>query len=132
MCEMPDCYIRDDRKARKPHTCCECKGRIRPGETYHYHHGVWAGDPLAYKVCLDCDALREQCDLGLSFDDCTPFGYLSETVGNSAPQHPEALLRFIEIKTRRGAAVPQWMQDLADPPAPCVRQWPVVAEGGKR
>ena len=111
MCEMPSCYGVEDRKARIAHTCYECKGSIKPGETYHYHHGVWDGVGDSFKVCVDCEALRVTCDDGREYDERTPFGGLSETI--MAVEVPALLARMIEIKTRRGAAIPKWMQDRA-------------------
>lgn len=67
MSEMPQCYRLVKRKARKDHKCCECRGLIPKGESYNYHSGIWNGEPESYKVCVDCDALREkirnECDL---------------------------------------------------------------------
>lgn len=50
--DMPSVYRCDLRKARSQHTCCECRGTIRKGETYNYHHGIWSGEAQAYKVCF--------------------------------------------------------------------------------
>ena len=111
MCEMPSCYGHERRKARKAHLCCECHGTIQPGETYHYHHGVWDGEGSAYKVCMDCEALRADCDSDAEHDERTPFEGLSDSIGNMCPTVPEILVRFIKIKRRRGVVVPQWMSE---------------------
>ena len=58
--EMPSCYRLITRKARTEHRCCECHGVIEKGERYHYHSGVWDGSPASFKVCSDCEALREK------------------------------------------------------------------------
>ena len=109
MCEMPSCYGVEDRKARIAHTCYECKGSIKPGETYHYHHGVWDGVGDSFKVCVDCEALRVTCDDGREYDEKTPFGGLYESVMES--NDLTFINRLIEIKTRRGAAIPVQMAD---------------------
>lgn len=71
--EFPTAYQMIKRTARKDHRCCECRGVIRKGERYNYHSGIWEGEPCAYKVCVDCEALRDQvrrdCEL---FDDEVP------------------------------------------------------------
>lgn len=112
MCEMPSCYGHEERKARKSHKCCECHGTIQPGEKYHYHHGVWDGDAMSFKVCMDCEALRAECDRGARYDECTPFEGLHDSVEGIG--EPELFARFVEIKRRRGATVPQWMATRAD------------------
>lgn len=115
MCEMPSCYGHEERKARKAHNCSECHGTIQPGERYHHHHGVWDGKASDYKVCADCEALRAECDKDARQDDeRTPFEGLSESVDGMWPHSPEVLVRFVEIKRRRGATVPQWMATRAD------------------
>jgi len=110
MCEPPSCYGHEQRKARKEHKCCECDGVIAKGETYHFHHGVWDGQAASYKVCADCEALKKYCDADVEFDEeRTPFGGLVEVVeGKSA--HVRGLIgRYVEIKTKRGAPVAQWL-----------------------
>lgn len=112
MCEMPSCYVREERKARMSHKCCECDGTIKPGEKYHYHHGIWDGKASSFKVCMDCAALRAECDRECRHDDCTPFEGLHDTVEGIG--EPELFARFVEIKRRRGATVPLWMATRAD------------------
>lgn len=46
------------RKARKPHTCSECRGPIEPGVTYEYVTGKWE-DVLYFKTCPLCLELRQ-------------------------------------------------------------------------
>ena len=107
MCEMPSCYGRDHRKARKAHKCCECHGMIQPGEIYHYHHGVWDGEARGFKVCIDCDALRAACDRDARYYERTPFEGLHDSVEESGDV--ELCARFMGIMLRRGASIPQWM-----------------------
>lgn len=105
MCELPSCYGHEERQARRAHKCCECHGTIQPGELYHYHHGVWDGKASNYKVCVDCEALRAECDEDARPDECTPFEGLYESVDALWPD--ELFARFVEIKRRRGATVPE-------------------------
>ena len=109
MCEIPECYGYENRKARKQHTCCECLGTIQPGERYHYHHGVWDGEAMSYKVCADCEALRADLDRDTPHDECTPFEGLVDSVMGSG--NPELIARLMEIKRIRCATTPQWMAD---------------------
>lgn len=112
--ERPSCYGHEQRKARKAHKCCECAGIIQAGETYHYHHGIWDGEASDYKVCLDCEALKSECDSDSHPDECTAFGELSDTVAGCLRGEPEFFVRFMEIKRKRGATIPAWMAELAD------------------
>ena len=74
MCETPEVYVHERPKARKKHTCCECRGVIQPGELYHRHRGVWDGRGCSFRVCNDCEAIRKEMDEGLPCDEWTPFG----------------------------------------------------------
>ena len=103
MTEMPSCYGNEERKARKAHKCCECHGTIQPGEKYHFHHGVWDGEAHDYKVCVDCEALRAECDLDREPEECTPFERLSEAVSAMRSHAPELYERYVKIGRRRGA-----------------------------
>jgi hypothetical protein len=55
-------------KAAKPHTCNECKTKIRPGQKYLKVVGKLDGDFFTRKVCLDCESLGDVffCD-GFAF-----------------------------------------------------------------
>lgn len=44
--------------ARKNHKCEECGQSIKPGEVYHYHWGIFYGDPVTHKACERCGDLR--------------------------------------------------------------------------
>ena len=67
MGELSSCYSLKKRKARKQHKCCECKGVIQAGEVYNLHSGIWNCEPASFKVCADCEELRDrirsECDL---------------------------------------------------------------------
>ena len=113
--EMPECFVHDRRKARKTHKCCECHGAIQKGELYHHMSGVWAEGPDAYKVCFDCEQLREDVDEGHRLDEVTAFEGLFDAVFNGA-EVQAFMVRFIENADRRGSMiVPGWARKKADP-----------------
>jgi len=56
---LPSFFINDTRIARKQHKCCECRGQILAGEAYHCLKGVWEGEWAAFKICPECQQLRE-------------------------------------------------------------------------
>lgn len=56
--ELPSAFSEKERKARKPHECCECNQEIKIGEKYQYCSGIWDGEPSSYKTCLSCLTLR--------------------------------------------------------------------------
>jgi len=102
MSEPIECYGMKTRKARKEHKCCECHGVIQRGELYHYHHGIFDGNPVHYKVCADCEALRERVDRDvLDNYERTPFEGLCEASQNK----PETKLAYIRIRIKRGAKI---------------------------
>lgn len=100
--ELPACYGHELRKARKDHKCCECRGVIAKGETYHFHHGVWDGSGASYKVCVDCEGLRIELDRdNACWEDTTYFTGLGEAVYDSGD---DALIeRYKNIKLKRNA-----------------------------
>lgn len=100
--EPPQAYWHTTPKARKAHTCCECGGRIEPGEHYHRHRGVWEWTPETYRVCVDCEALRADIDRGRHLDETTPFGFLSEEVADLERDEPDLAARFAAIRAKRG------------------------------
>ena len=46
-------------RARKPHTCCEGKGLIEPGQTYYSHAGMHEGEFQNYNICATCEAFSQ-------------------------------------------------------------------------
>ena len=78
MSEQPSAYKHAKPKAKKVHKCCECRGEIQPGEVYHLHSGIWDGRPSAFKVCNDCEELRERIRVqgNLCWDEVPPLEYL--------------------------------------------------------
>ena len=112
MFELAACYGMEKRKARVVHQCCECRGKIAVGEVYNYHHGVWDGFGKEFKVCVDCDALRVECDRDAKHDDeRTPFEGLHDAADGMWHGRPELFVRFVLIKAKRGAYVPRWMAE---------------------
>lgn len=77
-CENPPTvYERDEVRARKAHTCCECRReRIAAGDTYWRHSGLWDGRWDTFKRCQRC----ESAALALASEDvdleCLTFGAL--------------------------------------------------------
>lgn len=55
------------RKARKPHTCCECGDTIGPGQRYEVASGCWEGSWDHFKTCITCVRIR---------DDLFPCGHV--------------------------------------------------------
>ena len=77
----PSAFTEKERKARKPHKCCECGHEITVGEKYQYVSGIWDGEPDSYKTCLSCVTLRGNyvCKAGYEL----AFGELREGISNS-------------------------------------------------
>lgn len=78
-------YVSVKRKARKSHTCCECRGKIAVGETYELVTGLWEGSWSTFKTCPDCLPVR--CALAATEDSCGGYlhGGLREELCNYAP-----------------------------------------------
>jgi hypothetical protein len=96
---MSDFYQSRTPKARKNHRCCECAGKIKIGEVYFRHSGVWEGDFFTYKNCDDCEHLRAELNEELDTEDQIGFGelcgYCMETGGFD-------YLRCLQIQIKRG------------------------------
>lgn len=79
------CSVKDVR-ARKQHTCCECKRVIERGETYELVKGCWEGCWEVYKTCLGCQRIRQHfCSDGWLFGnlaeqirECIGFNYVTD------------------------------------------------------
>lgn len=50
--------------AHKTHICCECGGVIKLFETYERASGIWDGEPMRFKTCLDCVEMRKELSEG--------------------------------------------------------------------
>lgn len=72
--DPPKLYLEQKRKARKNHTCYECRGLIQKGESYMYYKGLWDGDFCEFKHCLDCSSLIQQAQKKDSECGCFMFG----------------------------------------------------------
>jgi hypothetical protein len=57
--QLPTVFQEEERKARKPHQCCECAEIIPAGFVYRYSHGVWDGEGRDYKTCVRCAKVRD-------------------------------------------------------------------------
>lgn len=55
----PSCHTQVIRRARKEHKCCECKRVIGPRESYTPESGIWDGEPMRFKTCMDCMSVRD-------------------------------------------------------------------------
>ena len=61
------------RKARKAHTCYECKEHIPAGGKYHLYTGLHEGKWYSYKICIPCEFRRHEA---ASDGEYPPFGEL--------------------------------------------------------
>jgi hypothetical protein len=66
-------------KARKPHRCYECRGSIKPGESYERTAGKWDGDFCSFKTCALCRELRRWAVISVPCF-CWTYGELHENV----------------------------------------------------
>lgn len=99
---MSDCYTFKQRKAKEEHVCIECKGIIKKGEQYTYHSGVWEGVGQDFKVCCDCQEIRDTISEGLFEDGDLVFGGLSDSFDDmSDPTISKAHDKFLETKYKR-------------------------------
>lgn len=108
MSDYPQAYVNAVVKARKPHRCYECRGDIKAGEQYHRHSGIWDGEPGRFKVCSECDALREEADAETEGgpEDLVYFGELLNHLLET--WDAKRLRRFVTNADNRGATVPPW------------------------
>jgi hypothetical protein len=102
--ELPKCYTSTNPRARKPHTCCECRGTISKGEKYHLFSGIW-DEAHTYKTCAECEVLRsDACPEGHVFGD------LYNDVFESG--NPNWVKRFMDTRRKRSApeSPKRWME----------------------
>jgi hypothetical protein len=97
--ELPSVFDATMRRARKEHTCCECKQSIRIGDLYELAKGCWNGKWDSFKTCDTCADLRRQVEdiIDCAFDDPICFGELREMC-------EEYNLEFTEIREARPLA----------------------------
>jgi hypothetical protein len=60
--EQPEFYNKRFVTARKAHSCCECRGAIKPGDSYEYVSGLWGGYFDTFKTCKHCAWIRAEFD----------------------------------------------------------------------
>ena len=106
--EYPKVYNQWNRKARKEHKCCECKGTIKRGEEYIYASGIW-DKPADYKFCLCCMDLRMEIMENIDPEDTPPFGGLHDDVFQS--DNIEWMQRYVDNAKVRGGSLGRdnWM-----------------------
>jgi hypothetical protein len=54
--ETAEVYNEVERKARKPHKCDGCGGKIAVGEKYTYYSGIYDHEPFHGHACAECVA----------------------------------------------------------------------------
>ena len=81
----PPAVFREERRAaRKEYVCCECGGRIEPGEVYGYTRGCWPDGALpgesywkTFRSCKNCADIREHWNArSTPHDSDPPYGGL--------------------------------------------------------
>jgi len=65
--EAPEIYRSKMVTARKPHTCCECREPIAPGDTYETVTSLFDGYWYTAQTCSICVRIR---------DDFCPSGFI--------------------------------------------------------
>lgn len=109
MCDCgdgPSTYRQTRPRARKDHTCCECKGEIAAGETYRLLWGVWDGEAKTFKTCNDCLELHDWVE-GDADCFCPSLGNLHADALDFVDESGDATLiaeckrRVAEIRNRR-------------------------------
>lgn len=68
--DYPELSETKTKKARKPHVCCECKGRIAQGQQFEHCVMKYEGRWLSYKTCMLCVEIRNvfTCGEGWLFE----------------------------------------------------------------
>lgn len=103
MSDGPQVYSESQPKARTEHRCCECRGRIYPGERYSLFRGCWDGRWSTFKTCEDCVALRKDIDATIKdADDRPPFGNIYEHVFDCR-DNAEWIRRYMATRRKRSA-----------------------------
>ena len=102
------------RKAMRDHVCYECRGFIKRGEHYHYHSGVWEGRPYSYKICFECDELRDHVESGVDYtsdDERIGFGDLIGSMSEffDGESLMECYYMYGDIKMKRGGPISKYI-----------------------
>lgn len=112
MCEYPQFYSHQTRKAKKQYKCGECHGLIQPGEQYHYHYGKWDGDLGQFRFCLECEEMRGRLNENINDpEDWIPLGGLCEYVFEG--HNKEQMRGVLAIKKKRGGRIEDWQLKMA-------------------
>lgn len=69
--EMPEFFLSQTVRARKTHTCYECKSDIAAGEMYVRESGKWDGEFNVYKTCMSCKEIRDLWEKQPYFENFT-------------------------------------------------------------
>lgn len=104
----PKVFRTDTPVARKVHKCCECDGWISKGEKYFAHTGLW-DNWTTYKICDDCEQLREKLYLE-SDEPSLPFTYLCSEIFDSNKREDVVAYLKIRIKRRAKPSNNAWME----------------------
>jgi len=96
----PDVIKQIQRKARKTHSCCECRTAINPGDTYVVVSGVWDGRGASFKQCPECNQLMDnlisRCiDAGIEPEDGPCFEGLREFVEEQQRESGDVSIRHL-------------------------------------
>jgi hypothetical protein len=101
MSDAPKVYSTSTPKSRKEHKCCECRGTISVGETYHVFSGIW-DSAATFKTCTECEKLRlDMVKTILDRDDYPAFADLYEYVFES--ENADWIKRFMDTRRKRNA-----------------------------
>lgn len=94
--ETAEFYSYEYPKARKQHTCCECRRPIEKGQQYERYASKFDGVMESYKTCTDCMNIRRAftCD-GMA---SPPFGDLWYEIQGNFP-HLKSTACLTKIKT---------------------------------
>jgi hypothetical protein len=101
MSDAPKVYSTSTPKARKEHKCCECRGTISVGETYHIFSGIW-DSAATFKTCAECEQLRSDITRTIrDLDDYPAFTSLYEYVFES--ENADWIKRFMDTRRKRNS-----------------------------
>lgn len=103
MSDYPKAYTSKTRLSRKPHTCCECGGRIFYKEKYDYFTAIWDDSWGTFKTCMDCVELRKCFESDLRYDDKPCIGDLFDHIFES--DYKPDIQIAIDIMDKRGKLV---------------------------
>ena len=70
--------------------------------------GVFDGSGFSNKICVDCDAIRDEMNKKVGIYDQVCVGELCDAVFEDSEA---TIKRFIEIKIKRGCPVQPWMTE---------------------